>query len=128
MWMNDRPIFRRPYLTIHPSYTIFDDIVPPNENFKFQIQKTKKSDKNSDAVSAGSKRQGISASARSIASSYGARRLITGARDRGSQNQRLHSTFAERATNSRFGTQIPHWHKSRLLSTNCHNLPPPPST
>jgi len=43
MWMNDRPIFRRPHRTIHPSYTTFDDIVRgtriPNSKNRKKLQK-----------------------------------------------------------------------------------------
>lgn len=54
MWINDRPILRRPYRTIHPSYTTFDDIVSPPER-EFQLSKTTKKTKQlGDAVPAGS--------------------------------------------------------------------------
>ena len=89
---------------------------------EFQIPRTEKNCKNSDAVPAESRRRIISASARSIASSYVTWRLITLAGDRGSRNRQLHSTSAERATNLGFGTRIPHL---APLAVTLHRLQEP---
>lgn len=37
--MNDRPIFLRPYLTIHPSYTTFDVIASPEHEIQTSNEK-----------------------------------------------------------------------------------------